>query len=39
VVGAVMLALATLSRVERMAEHQPDAPGPMDLDPSKPAEA
>ena len=39
VIGAVMLALATLSRVERMAEHQPDAPGPMDLDPSKPAEA
>ncbi|MGE0665986.1 MAG: monovalent cation/H+ antiporter subunit A [Sphingomonadales bacterium] len=35
VIGAVMLALATLSRVERLTEHERAPRGPMDIDPSK----
>lgn len=35
VVGAVMLALAHLSRVSRRAEHLPVNPSPMDVDPSE----
>ncbi len=36
VIGAVMLALANLSRVARRAEHRPVNEEPMDVDPSEP---
>ena len=35
VIGAVMLALATLSRVGRLAEHHKGMDSPMDVDPSR----